>query len=1557
MPHLSSPARDFQQAVALEFAARPRLRQVLSDSVLPILNGHSTTIQQLSLPDAEALTLLIPGLSQQGSATFYPRWSRQPLLETLLDALCQGRTLASLGDGAGDFMVVVAPPYVFTDSKGELQPYGAVSIQPVLGQLQVALDALLESFCQAQIRYWSAPGSLGVSRDQWLQQLLKQALLQNLPLQGLDEQQAACVHGLLQGGAQLPPVCLVEVQLTRGDATVRRLLPNLLLRAERDERQFLLWCSPSSVIAAFDSDASFAAGLQQALSWQHQFDSLTWDCHALEGDVFAQQVAVLLERLLDDVLLARYGQCADVAALERSFAALSDPSGVFIAGYLVEPPASIEFPQAHQQARAVDSFAVQCGLFDLALAQAQSAGLSALEQVQDLRTYTRERLRRQMLEDYPIEANYYADDLDLTLTRSLGVPGGEGTGTGDGVTQTRKLTLTEFAIGNLASLEGWVLTSISHGSGQLIMGWMTPDYVKGLVERVDIGGHYPGYVKSLLDAPATRDERCRRFAREWRCSLLFSALGARLDGSLSENGLQCVVDYCRGRVDARLPEIMLMPLAFAREPGTKVRDRVHGMFVLFAAERETVLLYRPLYPAAALTEFANLKALMAAIREQQALQDSILTWLTPEARKVYDHGGFSEPHLGRPIVDTSTLPEPVKPATFAASFWRTDVDEQMYLANRDLLVELADRESTSTAESRWAILKEGAWLVFQAVNLLLRGPVATVAWLVQGVLAVEQDVQALREGDAFERSSAVVDLLLNAAMVLMHARLPGSEPPAVTRVPEGVGFDGLPVLPSVVGAAEPRVTRGSVGLPGPLPEKAGRVMDFSWRGVSGSNVLTPQLRTKLMALRANVDLESVKPDASGLYPVAGKHYVPLAGHVFQVEASDAGVRVVSGLGEHGPWVVSDGRGWCIDTGLHGGMMSRVQKKRADREAVERKIRDEDNQLASEAKVLGATLQKHSDMLLGTLNKVQELEQVPEPDALQLKQLEQARQMVNLLKEKAADDLKAVIDNYLEQNRLSARAKAGNPSAAMAEAIKVQRNTTQHQLIEYFQARYNYLTDLINAENMVEMAKDILINPRSDAEVATYRAFRAVLQRVAGWETQLVDMSVSFDEVLADCIKDDALVFTSNDGARVNKDAWLKDLIRQRGATGIDLQAHLLKDLGELSIDRLADTDELILKQAEHALISDDLRSALAAHGEVPSGELDIGQRTEVLTSVLETYAESEAAALLLTETGGEIIQLQNLLQYRKVLVGLVDAAERELANCVQEQHQEQGHDQHQARPQRPVLYRPRGGRRHVVRTSKGRSVVGVEAQRDGATVLEQRGDEGQLLKTFRQQGQGWVEETPASAKESLQVDIGKERGNARRLLDKVESVIALAKQYLQKDQPVGLTCVIEGHVERLKESLAALPRTEKEQPLLDRLQEGIERLETVRGDLLTSLYLTTSNPTAASLRFLVEQGQVTVQRAGRRKALAGNDYLDVYEVRRIPAAGKAQGVGLWEVHFHYPAQDTPGRSFSKGHLKLWSQRKLGRQAQFAAAGSQGVLLAIYRGDLRMDQVEGIIPFD
>ncbi|MNZ82559.1 hypothetical protein D3C78_1012580 [compost metagenome] len=54
----------------------------------------------------------------------------------------------------------------------------------------------------------------------------------------------------------------------------------------------------------------------------------------------------------------------------------------------------------------------------------------------------------------------------------------------------------------------------------------------------------------------------------------------------------------------------------------------------------------------------------------------------------------------------------------------------------------------------------------------------------------------------------------------------------------------------------------------------------------------------------------------------------------------------------------------------------------------------------------------------------------------------------------------------------------------------------------------------------------------------------------------------------------------------------------------------------------------------------------------------------------------------------------------------------------------------------------------------------------------------------------------------------------------------------------------------------------------------------------------------------------------------------------------------------------PADNFVKGHLKIWSQRTLGWKTQMEAArGSSRELLAVYRGNLTLSDVIGVIPFE
>ncbi|MBF8649295.1 hypothetical protein IRZ81_00670 [Pseudomonas putida] len=57
-----------------------------------------------------------------------------------------------------------------------------VALQPAFEDLLLLLD---DYFNAAQVKYWRAVGSMGVSRDRWLQLVMITALLHNLSLHGL----------------------------------------------------------------------------------------------------------------------------------------------------------------------------------------------------------------------------------------------------------------------------------------------------------------------------------------------------------------------------------------------------------------------------------------------------------------------------------------------------------------------------------------------------------------------------------------------------------------------------------------------------------------------------------------------------------------------------------------------------------------------------------------------------------------------------------------------------------------------------------------------------------------------------------------------------------------------------------------------------------------------------------------------------------------------------------------------------------------------------------------------------------------------------------------------------------------------------------------------------------------------------------------------------------------------------------------------------------------------------------------------------------------------------
>lgn len=1105
------------------------------------------------------------------------------------------------------------------------------------------------------------------------------------------------------------------------------------------------------------------------------------------------------------------------------------------------------------------------------------------------------------------------------------------------------------------SLEETLLrTAISHREDQLIMDWLTVDYPKQLVWRLDIGATYPAYVVTHLDDAQRQPERVKRFAGEWRSALLHSALQAKLRGQLSEIGLQAISDYCGGRVDAMQPASTLMPFALRRAPDSEQYDQVHGMYVLVNQTPGTVVLYRPLYGSRAVLEFTSTDALMDEVRNNVELQASILDWLTPEARPVYDHGGFSEPQLGHSIIDTSILPGRVAPAQFWAKPWLNDVDLQLYRANRDLLVDLAERSSVANAESQWAILTQGAWLLFDVASMLVSGPAGAVAWMVQALNAAAADEKAIREGTAFERSAAVVDIVLNLVMALGHVFKPKTAAKPV-ELPDALGPLTLApgsTLPVLAEADVPRP--GKVYLPGPVT-KPQAIMDFSFSGGEGFNVLPAEMRSVVLGFRVHIDLEQHSPasngEAAGLYTVSGQRYAKMLMGTFAVSVNADGVRIVDAQGRPGPWLRRVGRAWRIDSGqrLLGGMpKSRLQLVREENMRREESMREEDGRLTLARQALAATYDRHDSEVEKTTEKLEELERIETPDAQQLEMISLLRQVRRGQRQYVCKDLDALIKHDSEHDALLMSGGSVRPSSQLVSTtVAYQRSIIRRGLLASCETYYNLLAVMINEESIDAQLDEIAVLPTTEEEQQRYKRLTASLERVTQWAKDMLALAAKLDPLLESTRADNDIVFQDADGKIENKHLELTRIIQQRQLNAVDLEFRLLEDLGELSIDRLRGASEEQINEYNEMLVGKALKSAGSAHGDLAGSSLSVEERVAVLNDVIDAYEETIGKAQYLASSQPEAIRLDKLQQYLDELRRLKLLASEEMQAKIREVEQTEAFA-----PRTPV-YAPRGGVRRMVRTKQGRNVVGVETVDDaGLPVLQQVDSHAKVLRTFRRQDSQWQEvEPPGTAEQppSSAIKVSELRRQAQKLINNVDATVAMARKFFAKNEPLGLATIVDEHVKDLKANLALLPRTDAESALRGRIEHAITELDDHRQKLLKTYYLTCKTPAMNALKFLYELGEITVSRADRRVPLGTNDYLDTYEIKRV------SGRPIWEAHFHYPAVDTADQDFSRGHLKLWEQRRLGHQAVLRAAKKQQVL-SIYRGQLRKGDVEGIIPF-
>ncbi|MGJ7549465.1 hypothetical protein [Pseudomonas alloputida] len=1569
------PVSTFRQRVAACFARRPSLREVLSHEGFQILADHYPWIRR-NHPHITSLDDFVILHSPVGT-------NDRPRQSGLLDELLKHfLTNEPLQPGSTD-RLSISPPQVFRIQEQGPDSASQPEIIPNLAKLgddfNTLLGTLIPAFQQAQIGFWNGfDEDSQVSRMLWVEHTIKAALLDSLPRQGLEEDEKAAVYAMLDGVSDDWVIEAVQVALGAGNGKRTFTLPDLLLTTTDNGRTRVLQCRPCGSVRSHADLTSFAAELQTTLAQRYRFDTLAWARTALIGNPFACQARQLLNGILDDIGHLRIGAVASTDELEQQLRQVSDPSLHFSSQRPQdEALPAVSVPQWLANASAEDRHAYHAALLDLAVSQGHSKGSTSLGDVEDIHRYAARRLRDQLQASHPHMAPPDPDKVFIRISQSIIGPGAQGQSL-----FLRTTTLTDLAISRLRLGAGEVMTGISSP----VADGLNIEQIRALIHQVDIGGQYPAYLNDKVNAEPRRAERIRQHAREWRYALRFSALQAKIERQLGETASQAIQDFCQGPGNAT-GQVRISPLAFLCAPGASASDVAHGMFIIEIATSRSWVLYRPFYAEQALLEFPTLGLLMTAIREKGELQESVLAWLDDAARPVYENGGFARPHLHPALTSLlhlvsvegelvdGVLERLKRPVEAAFQPWTDDLESQLFNARVETTLLAASSNSVSNAEEKRALVKEAAWALFNTVSQLWHGPLTSLVWLVLALSAVKDDVLALINGSGDDRIVAATDLLTNLALLLAHR---STTPPAIGEPSTSLRFAG----PAPKGEFSARTLERPQEKAWEIPIEgtpAAPVRVHGWHDGQRLGNLSAQQRRTLSQLQAKQSLEGHTPLAEGrlrgLFKITDRLYVTLGDGVYEVIETWSGVQIIgpdhsssdwvsqwggATDGYHivgrerskGPWLTRWNGHWSLNLNLAGGMPRNRQSINAENrqrfDALSASALDNQQALSKLKPLISlntSQLKAYDDLALEysvAFDALPAHQRASPPQGLQLQKLA----------------LKAQRELHLPQLKVSAL-YLERQSKLLHDNIEVLKEMMEPRFSRFDttgQPRRRYGSwydtaidnDMLLCRRLLEQVDHQALSaqstglrrvPETAEETRQYLDYRDRVNDSCKASRRLLVVSQRLDRIIPEALEDSRVDFPD----KANK---LAESIRRKTYSTLVVRAQLLSDLAYLAVDKT----RLTKQTAEHLLtmraqLSDsELSRTIWSHDGLAATEATAQVKAELLEDILQKYRTVLDRAQYMLTLDAPALVADVLDEYIRELSTMTQITEKQLSTALA--NLDSG-----INPPAPAPYhRLASTRRRVIRVDRGRPLL-VEVEQAGNRAFQRNAFNQQPAGNFAQRNGVW-HEVPEQVQPARH-DRAQVRQRANRLLAEVDGKIAFAAHYA--DEPNSLSDFLEwpaGDMREVQQQLTEL-NNPLDSGLIDLLQAAVDRVDQERLRLLTDAYLNTRHPDGKALRYLAGQNRIRIrQTVIRRQLRHANDYLDVYEIRDVQAPQRL----VWEAHFHYPSLEAGGHDFVKGHLKFWDAGVRGREAMLEQAANARERIAIYRGDLRLEQVIGIIPF-
>lgn len=1548
----------FLQRIRLQFSDRPNFEEVVKELLeLAILEKYPSLAVDFS-----KLMLATPDATAK-------RYHLRPFMPLVLDYLALGTPIDFAAKGTLEpFLSDDAPRRLRAGDERVDIKIIEQAVQDLSWTVPIALHEALNSYWHTAVNGSSTIDYSGSSRLRWLSDMLRNMLrIHSLRQPGLSDHARKALSQVIECPTydmrvrhdRQAPVQAYQLATVMTSAAGRSVSSSsaILLVHTQEERTIYLLCRPGGAVECFTSIEAFNSYWGGLIAGQFDVDTVTCQRHELLKHVFEFQAALILNQQVENIQAVKLPSRIGLQNLTALYQELSDPTQHIVdAPTLAHDTVTRVEPLLPQWVKGA-SFTNQRKFqrYSLALASAikNAQGRTFLSDIEDIKAYTVTALLADMSRtnsDSPTKAQtdqFQPDDIELTFTVAAGYPGTVG------IVEHRKMSLTELAIANLVSKPSGQL-KLSHRLGLELPHWLTPDFItrtQGLIERVDIGTNYPRYLQqNLFDDVLQRQERQRVFAAQMAAQLPLTALKQAL---LNENGLTVEgVQLIEGLLGADSEDqhiggacVVIRHLALLRTPRAQP-DIVSNMFIIEPQDINTGphVLYRPLY-AVSLQQFATRAALLQSITASGELQDSVLACLADDARPIYINGGFLEPRILQFAgLDDFSFPMRPAPATLAVNegngellqfLHNGELMQYLYGSQARSLITQAERDSVSNSESRWAIFKQGASILFNILIFpFLRGPFMATAWLWALIISARQDIPALSSDDPVKRELAVVDLLLNLGMLALQAPsvikssytpLPEAlknqaiRSPAPRLVPERwpvLEAPAIAELPVVLSEPDLKVPSSEPRLPYPT------FSFFEPRKLTNEEHIA--LQKVEVPYPETLPAPLTDPFHKGLYLIDDKLHAMVDGRLYRIildaseRMSDDRATIVD---PHDPTkrlhtLRQDAQGnWSIDLRrrLAGGMAPKSIAEAKQRKAA--RVAELKKQYQEYVDRQG--VMEHRLSTLGDLVKAQfEDSKYTEADRGRYR-----AQLYKLLEEETPR-MEKLLESVEELERLGSAPNSEAKYALMSNIVRNARKaftTVRYELEAHLEANGQF-------KGPDNVAAALRTNP------AAYFDF---LQKAAEINGRMIDWLKLADSYLERLF---------NLGTK-GQEMYVK-LTRDRAnePTVLGCQALQLSLLNPL----IYDDNFAVQVRDNYSLLP--LLKQIRTHSELNTASFSSAERLELLESLGEHYGrELEHLDLVKALYDSHINQTYFKQQYA-LIEGFYQDVSSQLAAQIRPEPQAS------RKPAKPRWTAPGGRQKKVIRTEKGVLVGDLlpAANAQSQDVVELRSEnDRQLLGTYSRQGDVWTpmdEAKPviATAPSTRAVNILKEK--AQTLLEELPKRMTAAEGYRKRCRfPQEIEEIMNGEAKRfqaISEELdgafgaSQTARAPADQQLIKELNAAALRLKSSGEHLRIELSIELP-PTDAALQYLLGKKRVEILPPKARIKLKGErkDYMQEYRIN------DSDGNPIWCAHFHYEKADAPSTNYSVAHLKTWGERLENYHSALARASSHYAVVDVHRGTL------------